>query len=133
MATFKVQQSVDAAPKDQPGSAYLNNRTGWWDASFLYGQTESDVAKGRDAAGGRLKMPGGALPIDDEGLCCLGDQHNSWVGVTCLQVRARCIGVVVFALATIVLIADFGRAGAGCVCTNLECQRFRLSKMRRTV
>lgn len=59
-------------------------------------------------------MPGGQLPIDDEGLCCLGDQHNSWVGVTCLQVRSRLILLCCSAL-FLCMRCDAGGSNACCV------------------
>jgi hypothetical protein len=57
------------------------------DASFLYGSTAEAEKRSRTFEGGKLSLPGGKLPIDEKGLCSLGDQHNPWIGVGCLQVR----------------------------------------------
>jgi Animal haem peroxidase len=57
-------------------TAYLNTRTGWWDASFLYGQTEAAVLETRAFQGGKLKedtdMDG--VPIGNDGSPSVGDQ-----------------------------------------------------------
>ena len=94
LAQFKVPRTKDTAPAGDDGSRYLNTRTGWWDASFLYGQNRKAVKEAREGKGGRLRLPNNALPIDDEGLCAIGDQHNSWLGVAVLQVceaRVQCV------------------------------------------
>jgi Animal haem peroxidase len=86
MARFKLKRSRDYTKPNEQASVYLNTRTGWWDASFVYGQTLEDVAHARERKGGRLRLPDNSLPIDAAGLCSIGDQHNSWLGVACLQV-----------------------------------------------
>lgn len=63
-----------------------NLRTAWWDASFLYGQNEEEVRRGRLGVLGKLKSgKGNRLPVDERGLYLVGDQENSWVGVALLQ------------------------------------------------
>jgi hypothetical protein len=91
LSRFTFQNTLDVTPANgnDVGSAYLNTRTGWWDASFLYGATAQAERRSRTGCGGLLNLPGGKLPINKQGLCFLGDQRNSQVGVGCLQVRFR--------------------------------------------
>lgn len=65
---------------------YLNNRTGWWDASFLYGQTEEAVAQGRLGTAGKLHIAEDGIPTGTDGRPLVGDRANGWVGVAMLQV-----------------------------------------------
>ena len=69
-------------------TAYLNTRTGWWDASFLYGQTEAAVLEARAFEGGRLKLDADndGVPIGDDGSPSVGDQVRAIV----LQSRRDC-------------------------------------------
>ena len=88
LARFKLHTTKDFSDdsSDQGCSKYLNKRTGWWDASFLYGQDAKAEQRARTFQGGKLQLPGGALPIDNNGISALGDQHNTWLGVAVLQV-----------------------------------------------
>ena len=73
-----------AIDRDNGGSK--NVRTAWWDASFVYGQTEQQVKQGRTGSGGKMKEgEGNRLAVDDDGLFVVGDQENSWVGIALLQ------------------------------------------------
>ena len=71
---------------DGPSTVYLNNRTGWWDASFLYGQTEEAVAQGRTGTAGKLHVARDGIPTGTDGKPLVGDRANGWVGVAMLQV-----------------------------------------------
>lgn len=82
MAKFQFHTTQKRA-----GGGFENERTHWWDASFVYGQDEEAVRRGRTGNGGKLKEGDkfGLLPIDSEGLSEVGDARNSWVGVSLLQ------------------------------------------------
>lgn len=71
-----------------PDTVYLNPRTAWWDASFLYGQSERAALKSRTRVGGRLHVSEDGVPVGLDGAPLVGDQVNSWVGITLLQVRS---------------------------------------------
>lgn len=82
---FSVEPTRNAAPAGSGGTAYLNPRTAWWDASFVYGQNAEAVAKARTFSGGKLRVEAGMLPVDADGSVPVGDQMNSWAGVALLQ------------------------------------------------
>eukprot|EP00892_Ulva_mutabilis_P010544 jgi/Ulvmu1/7862/UM004_0093.1 len=82
---FKLEPTDNAAPQGSGGTAYLNPRTAWWDASFVYGQNAEAVAKARTFAGGKVRVDADMLPIDADGTVPVGDQMNSWAGVALLQ------------------------------------------------
>lgn len=82
---FAVEPTRNAAPAGSGATAYLNPRTAWWDASFVYGQNAEAVAKARTMSGGKLRVDVGMLPIDGDGTVPVGDQRNTWAGVTLLQ------------------------------------------------
>lgn len=75
------------ATKKRPDGAFDNFRTHWWDASFVYGQTDEAVDRARTYKGGRLHVGDipGALPRDEEGRVTVGDPKNGWLGVALLQ------------------------------------------------
>lgn len=70
-----------------PNTVYENSRTAWWDASFLYGQSEDAVMEARTLEGGRLHESSTGVPLGPGGEPLVGDQVNTWVGITMLQVR----------------------------------------------
>ena len=71
-----------------PDTVYLNPRTAWWDASFLYGQSEAAVRRARTGEGGRLHTSEHGVARGSSDTPLVGDQINAWVGITLLQVRA---------------------------------------------
>jgi len=74
--------------KELPDGSYYSKRTQWWDASFVYGQNEEQVAASR-GKGGKMKINESnneTLPSRPDGTDSTGDNSNSWVGVTVLQV-----------------------------------------------
>lgn len=75
------------ATKKRSDGAFDNFRTHWWDASFVYGQTDEDVNRARTFKGGRLHVGDipGALPRDEQGRVVVGDPQNGWLGVALLQ------------------------------------------------
>lgn len=74
--------------KERPDGHYNSNRTQWWDASFVYGQNAEQVKDGRSFKGGKMKVDPSnpdVLPSRPDGTDLIGDNSNSWVGVTVLQ------------------------------------------------
>lgn len=74
---------------ERPDGHYNAKRTMWWDASFLYGQNAEQVKSSRSGIGGKLKVDPSrpdTLPSRPDGTDYTGDNSNSWVGVTVLQV-----------------------------------------------
>lgn len=65
----------------------VNERTHWWDASFVYGQNETMVKRARTGKEGKLWMENvrGRLMRDGEGRNLVGDAKNGWLGVALLQ------------------------------------------------
>jgi len=78
--------------EERPDGEYNSFRTQWWDASFVYGQNREQVHLGRLYKDGKLKVNESnpdTLSFVEEGkskIDVVGDQSNSWVGVTVLQV-----------------------------------------------
>lgn len=66
---------------------FESERSQWWDASFVYGQDEDEVNKARTFKGGAMYASSTphVLPENKDGSYVLGDNKNSWVGVTLLQ------------------------------------------------
>lgn len=74
--------------KERPDGHFNTERTMWWDASFLYGNTPAQLKEGRLGKGGLLKESNDipdTLPVDKDGVHLIGDNKNSWVGVAVLQ------------------------------------------------
>ena len=74
--------------KERPDGHFDSERTMWWDASFLYGNTSAQLANSRLGRGGLFKLNDGVpdtLPVDKNGVHLIGDNKNSWVGVAILQ------------------------------------------------
>jgi Animal haem peroxidase len=67
--------------------AFVNARTHWWDASFLYGQGEVAVRRARTMRDGKLHQGNatGILPVAEDGTPLVGDPKNGWIGVSLLQ------------------------------------------------
>jgi Animal haem peroxidase len=67
--------------------AFVNARTHWWDASFLYGQNEAAVQRARTMRDGKLHegAVAGILPVADDETPLVGDPKNGWIGVSLLQ------------------------------------------------
>jgi len=83
MSTFRFSPTLERTTDD----SYDNGRVAWWDASFLYGQTNEQVRRGRTYTDGLLKVNTeypNTLPTKD-GILQVGDQKNSWLGVALLQ------------------------------------------------
>jgi alpha-dioxygenase len=75
--------------KERPDGHYNSERTMWWDASFLYGQNAEQVKDSRSGVGGKLKVDASnpdILPSRPDKTDLTGDNSNSWVGVTVLQI-----------------------------------------------
>lgn len=76
--------------KERPDGHYNSKRTQWWDASFVYGQNEMQVKKSRSGIDGKLRVDESnpnILSYDaEDGTDNIGDQVNSWVGITILQI-----------------------------------------------
>lgn len=65
-----------------------SERSQWWDASFLYGQNSQQLSETRSFVGGKLKVNNDnpdLLATRDNGTYFIGDQKNSWVGISILQ------------------------------------------------
>jgi alpha-dioxygenase len=73
LAAFRLRRTQPRKQDD----LYDNSRTHWWDASFVYGQSEQSVRDLRTGTGGLVKC---SSPDQR-----LGDIANSWAGVTLLQ------------------------------------------------
>lgn len=67
-------------------TVYLNPRTGWWDASFLYGHTPAEVTHSRTGKDGKLHVADDGVPVGADGEPLVGDRNNGWAGVSLLQV-----------------------------------------------
>lgn len=82
MKSFRFKETVR-----RPDGAFDNFRTHWWDASFVYGQTDAAVARSRTGSKGHLKVGpiNGALPKNDDFVGEVGDAKNGWLGVALLQ------------------------------------------------
>lgn len=60
----------------------------WWDASFLYGQTVSQVREGRALEGGKLKVNEvhpNTIAMREDGTHAVGDNKNSWIGIDLIK------------------------------------------------
>ena len=82
MASFKFK-----ATEERPDGHFDNFRTMWWDASFLYGNDKKAVDAGRTFVDGKLKVNKtnpNTLPMNGD-VHAVGDNKNSWVGVSLLQ------------------------------------------------
>jgi len=82
MHSFTIKKTTER-PKD---GAYNSFRSHWWDASFLYGQTDEQVTSCRAYIGGKLRVNTtnpNTLPRDD--VTTTGDRKDPWVGVSILQ------------------------------------------------
>ena len=82
---FSTEPTRNAAPAGSGQTAYLNPRTAWWDASFVYGQNAEAVARARTRKGGKVRVDADMMPIDPDGTVPVGDQMNTWAGVALLQ------------------------------------------------
>lgn len=74
--------------KERPDENFNSERTQWWDASFVYGNTTAQLKEGRVGKGGLLMESNSipdTLPVDKDGVHLIGDNKNSWVGVAILQ------------------------------------------------
>ena len=74
--------------KERHDGHYDSERSQWWDASFLYGQTKHDVNEIRSFAGGKLKVNSenpNLLATRPDGTYFVGDNKNSWIGISLLQ------------------------------------------------
>lgn len=69
--------------RDPP--TYVNEVTHWWDASQLYGSDEATQRRLREGEGGRMRLPEGHLPLDDDGREDTGFRKNWWLGLSLLH------------------------------------------------
>jgi alpha-dioxygenase len=78
---------------ERPNDGFYNNpRTQWWDASWLYGQTEAEVSKTRLYQDGKVRLslrhPNAKVASESENgtfYNTTGDSMNSWIGLSLLQ------------------------------------------------
>lgn len=81
---FKFRKTLERPDDD----AYDSFRTMWWDASFVYGDEETENTA-RTFVGGKLKVDEknhpNTLHQEPDGSISTGDNKNSWVGVELLQ------------------------------------------------
>lgn len=69
--------------RDPP--TYVNEVTHWWDASQLYGSDEATQRRLREGTGGRMRLPDGHLPLDEDGREDAGFRKNWWLGLSLLH------------------------------------------------
>jgi len=85
LSTFKFFET-----KERPEDGHYNSkRTMWWDASFVYGQNQEQVQSSRSGVGGKMRIDEtnpDVLPSRPDGTDYTGDNSNSWVGFTVLQI-----------------------------------------------
>lgn len=75
--------------------AYPNRRTHWWDVSFVYGSDAETENRTRTREGGKIYAGvDGIMGHNIDGVISTGDNKNSWVGVSLLQVRDITLGDV---------------------------------------
>lgn len=75
------------ASTDEGHPAYLNRRTHWWDVSFVYGSDPETVRRTRTHQGGKIHAGrDGIMGHNADGTISTGDNKNSWIGVSLLQV-----------------------------------------------
>lgn len=73
--------------------AYPNRRTHWWDVSFVYGSDADTAQRTRTWEGGKIHAGiDGVMGHNPDGVISTGDNKNSWVGVSLLQVRDITLG-----------------------------------------
>lgn len=65
---------------------YANLNSHWWDASQVYGDTETKAQKLRTGFDGKMKIGDSALlPLDTEGVELTGFRDNWWIGLSMLH------------------------------------------------
>lgn len=84
----KPDITLDETDKKSPG--YRNTNTAWWDASQIYGESETATSGLRgDAINGKLKMTKEGmenfLPRDENNLPKTGFNSNWWLGLELLH------------------------------------------------
>jgi Animal haem peroxidase len=90
---MKIPRTQRAEPLDdldRKCPAYRNQFTAWWDASQIYGDSESQTKQLRSSCeDGKLKMDEKGcvsfLPRDDTGLPVTGVNINWWMGIELVQ------------------------------------------------
>jgi len=89
MASFRFKKTKEHPEDPQSDNpTYPGFRTNWWDASFVYGNSSTQVNNARSGKGGKLKTSTehpNTQPRDKNGVVLIGDNKNSWLGVELLQ------------------------------------------------
>ncbi|WES65425.1 peroxidase family protein [Microbacter sp. GSS18] len=83
----RTKQDTTRTPADAHlPPTYINSQSHWWDASAIYGSSETRRSQVRSHIGGKLRLQDGHLPLDPaSGVAMTGFNENWWVGLGMLH------------------------------------------------